>query len=99
MTNKKNPFNSQITYIILNKISILLNINHTRAAQRDAPLLRTAVQTKRGGKEQEKHIISTFNNSCSVIWYYFHKQRSGLCQDKVNLNTIVAGGSQVLSRG
>lgn len=52
-----------------------------------------------GEKEQEKHIISTFNNSCSVIWYYFHKQRRGLCQAKVNLDTVVAGGSQVLSRG
>lgn len=60
---------------------------------------RTAAQTGRMEKEKEKHIISTFNNSCSVIWYYFHKHRRGLWQAKVNLDTVVAEGSQVLSRG
>lgn len=65
-----------------------------------APCLRTAVQTKTDGKKElEKHIISTYNNSRSVILYYFHKQRRGLCQAKMNLDTVEAGGSQMLSRG
>ena len=81
-------------------MSILHKVSHARAAQRDVPLLKNSCANKeRGKKEQEKHIISTFNNSCSVIWYYFHKQRRGLCQAKVNLDTVVAGGSQVLWRG